>query len=119
MSATLNEVLERNKVLWRESENLGLEPGASFGVDFEFYATKPEEKEQMIPVLQARGMKVEVKQTRVLIVFKGWHIKATEEAQWTLERLQKRTEEIYLEAAKIGILFEGLGMMLPKSGAPV
>jgi hypothetical protein len=59
-------------------------------------------------------MKVDVKQTRVLFVFKGWHIKATEEAQWTLESLQKRTEEIYVEAAKIGILFEGLGMLLPQ-----
>lgn len=114
MSATLNEVLERNKSIWRESEKLGLKPGATFGVDFEFYATKPEERDQILPILQARGMRVDVKQTRVLIVFKGWHIKATEEAQWTFETLQKRTEEIYAEAAKIGILFEGLGMFLPQ-----
>lgn len=117
MSATLNEVQERNKVIWRELENRGLKPGTSFGVDFEFYATKPEEKDQILPILQARGMKIELKQTRVLIVFKGWHIKATEEAQWTLESLQKCTEEIYVEAAKIGILFEGLGVLLTTNKA--
>jgi len=65
--------------------------------------------------LQARGIKIEAKQTRVWIVFKGWHIKATEEAQWTLESFQKCTEEIYAEAAKIGILFEGLGVPLPSN----
>src|SRR5262245_22700407 len=106
MSEKLSEMLARNEVIWQQLEKLGLKPGATFGVDFEFYATKPEEKEQLLPILQARGMKVEVKQTRVLIVFKGWHIKATEEAQWTLESLQKRTNEIFIEAEKIGILFE-------------
>ena len=119
MSATLQEVLERNKIIWRECEQRGLKPGAIFGVDFEFYATKPEEKDQIVPLLQARGMKIDIKQTRVLIVFKGWQIKATEEAAWTLESLQKRTEEIFVEAAKIGILFEGLGMLLPQPSKPV
>jgi hypothetical protein len=97
MSATLNEVSVRNKIIWRPSEKLGFQPGATFGVDFEFYATKPEEKAQILPLLQARGMKTDVKRTRVLLVFKGWQIKATEQSNWTLETLQKRTEEFYLE----------------------
>lgn len=114
MSAQLSEVLARNEIIWQELEKLGLKAGTALGVDFKFYATKSEERELIVPILQARGMKVNIKQTRVLLVFKGWQIIATEEAQWTLELLQRRTEEIFLEAAKIGMLFEGLGVLMPQ-----
>src|SRR5256885_4775819 len=50
MANQLSDVLARNEVIWNELEKRGLRAGASFGVDFEFYATKPEERDQILPI---------------------------------------------------------------------
>jgi len=114
MAIQLGDFLAQNEVIWDELEKSGLKTGAPFAVEFRLYATKQEAGDQMLPILQTHGMKIDVKQTRVFLLLKSWRITATEEAQWTLETLQQRTKEMFVEAEKIGVELIGLGILLPE-----
>jgi len=114
MTIQLGHFLAQNEATWDELEKSGLKTGAPFGIEFRLHATKQEAADQILPILQAHGMKIEVKQTRVLMLLKSWSITATEEAQWTLERLQQRTKEIFVEGEKSGAQLNGLGILLPE-----
>jgi len=113
MLLKLSDYLAQNEVIWRELEKSGINTGAPFGVEFRLHATKQAASDQILPALQAHGMKVEVQQTKVLMFLKSWKITATEKAQWTLETLKQRTKEVYDEAERAGVEFTGMGILLP------
>jgi len=101
--------------MWIELEKSGLKASAPFGVEFRLYANKKEAADHVLPILQAHGMQIDVKERRVLFLLKSWTIIATERAHWTLETLQQRTKELFDGAEQIGVQLIGLGILLPET----
>jgi Regulator of ribonuclease activity B len=113
----LQDVLETNCELWNIWSTHGIGDGSTFAIDFHFYAARSANGERVATILREAGFSVKTQTTRTLLIFKGLDIEATEHASWTLERLQERTRELVALAARVDVLFDGLGAEMPDPAA--
>lgn len=109
----LADDIRDNEALWAEWQAHGVTEGTELKVEFHFYAARTAAGEDLEKRLRSAGFAVQSRTTRTLWVLKGLSVTASEQGAWTLERLNRRVEEMLLLATECGVLFDGCGAEMP------
>lgn len=111
--SSLGDELREDENVWRMWRELGVTEKTPLEVDFSFYATSKEFADMIADSLRQWGLiKVEIKCTRTLWLFRGWEVLGVEVGTWSLEKLQDRTRR-YVRLAEIcKATYDGCGALI-------
>jgi len=82
-------------IIWKEN---GIDFDKPFSVIFKFYRANKTPPKALINYLEKEGYSVMGKQTRTLIIFKGYKISAEITKRWTEESLLETTKNLAIKA---------------------
>ena len=112
--SSLDAELREDENVWRMWCELGVTEKSPLEVDFSFYATSKEFADMIADSLRQWGLiKVEIKCTRTLWLFRGWEVLGVEVGTWSLEKLQDRTRRYERLVEIWRATYDGYGAMMP------
>jgi hypothetical protein len=109
----LDDELREDENVWRMWCELGVTEATPLEVDFSFYGTSKESADMVAASLRQQGLiKVEVKSSRTLWLFRGWEVLGVEVGTWSLEKLQDRTRRYVRLAELCTATYDGCGALI-------
>ncbi len=90
--------LARNALMWNIWVSMGVTEQTLLPVSFFFLCASKDAAQTLEAGLKSQGLRVTTEVRRKLLLLKEWSITASEEGNWTLDRLQTRTPELHAAA---------------------
>ncbi len=83
-------------------------------IDYEFYTANKEGSQKFEEYLVEQGFTVNINSKRIMIIFKGYEIKASYEAEWSFVEFKQSLHDIGIVARQFDCLIEGYGAFTPE-----
>ena len=113
MSHNLLVHLKDNQQIWKAWKEKGITDQQKWEVWFNFYCTKSKYKEMLISGLEEDEVEYEIKKTRMLLFWTGYHVIAKITQPWDIAHLDGKTGRMFVLAESCGCLYEGCGAIVP------
>jgi hypothetical protein len=99
-------------IIWEEWRKMGYDPSKPLEVNFDFYSSNKKMAYKFYELLQNESFKVEINQTKRLLVFQAWRLEASIEHTWTLDDLQTLIRGLGAMAIQNDTILEGYGALI-------